>query len=89
MLELPSIKNDKSTLQPEKRKRTLLFCSSLIAFTAHSPLPQPELPEIAMKRKLKKKKSSKMQDIYLYSQHIFTGHQDHRYLGWYLFPWLL
>ena len=54
MLELPSIKNDKSTLQPEKQKRTLLFCCSLIALTAHSPLPQPELPEIAMKRKLKK-----------------------------------
>lgn len=55
MLELPSIKNDKSTLQPEKRKRTPLFCCSLVALTAHSPLPQPELPETAMKRELKKK----------------------------------
>ena len=71
MLELPSIKNDKSTLQPEKRKRTLLFCSSLIAFTAHSPLPQPELPEMAMKRKLKKKKQQDARCTYLF---IFTAH---------------
>lgn len=65
-LELPSIKNDKSTLQPEKRKKTVILLLSLRSRPTHSLLPQPELPEIAMKRKLKKKKKVAGCKIYLF-----------------------
>lgn len=47
MLVLPSIKNDKSTLQSEEWKRALLFWSSLIAFPCAfscSPLAPPASP---------------------------------------------
>lgn len=55
MLELPSIKNDKSTLQPEKRKKTLLFCSS---HCVHGPLPASSTRAAwdCNEKKVKKKK---------------------------------
>lgn len=67
MLVLPSIKNDKSTLQSEEWKRALLFWSSLIAFPCAfscSPVALPESPWESNGKKVQR--SSKMQGIFVY-----------------------
>lgn len=69
MLELPSIKNDRSTLQPEAGKRPLLLRFSPAACTTHSPLPTPEPPPPRVHRKEVKKQSSKTEGIVVYLFH--------------------
>lgn len=54
MLALPSIKNDKSTLQSEEWKgAVILVTSHWIHLCIFSPLSLPEPPEIRMERKWK------------------------------------
>lgn len=65
MPELPSIKNDKSTLQSEEWKKTLLFWFSPNAFTWTScsffPLP---FPGISMRREWKRDRGCRSSSVY-------------------------